>query len=276
MKLFRDLLLLCISPLILLAGPWVSATAEVQLKDSKHIVLCGHPDYPPLSWAEEDRIVGLAPEVVKRIFNRLGYEVETRAVGNWKRCLREVAEGRVDVVVAYRTLDREGVFDFSQQPVFEDPTAIFVNRNSPFSFERWEDLKGKTVGLMLGDSVGDEFDHFLQDNLVIERVSEGNQNFGKLAREHIDFIPYGLYPGKLRVQQMGYQDLIVPLTELVATNYFYLAVSRQSGLAHLLDQIDSDLKGMHDNAEVNRLTEQYIRMYSSKLQRVVPTKRRNE
>tara|TARA_R110001583_G_C5644305_1_gene408164 strand:+ start:862 stop:1695 length:834 start_codon:yes stop_codon:yes gene_type:complete len=244
----------------------LSANAEeAPVEGSKQIVLCGHPDYPPVSWAEEDRIVGLAPEVVKRIFNRLGYETQAKVVGNWKRCLREVELGRVDVAVAYRTLEREKFFDFSRESVIDDPMAIFVNRNRPFPFERREDLLGKTAGLMLGDSVGDAFDQFLLENLTIERVSEGHQNFGKLERGHIDFIPYGLHTGNLLVRRLGLQDMIVPLPNLVTTNHYYLAISRKSELTQYLDLIDVELKRLHETGEVTRLTEHYIGVYSSKL-----------
>jgi polar amino acid transport system substrate-binding protein len=251
---------------LLWAAPLLSANASGERNEgAKQLVLCGHPDYPPVSWAEGGRIVGLAPAVVKQIFNRLGYQIEAKAVGNWKRCLREVELGRVDLVVAYRTTEREKVFDFSRESVIDDPMAIFVNRIRPFPFERWEDLFGKTAGLMLGDSVGDTFDQFLLEHLIIERVSEGSQNFGKLERGHIDFIPYGLHTGNLLVQRLGLQDKIVPLSNLITTNHYYLAISRKSELTQYLDLIDAELKRLHETGEVKRLTKHYIGVYSSKL-----------
>lgn len=238
---------------------------QIKTDFSKKIVLCGHPDYPPVSWAQGEQIVGLAPEIVKQIFNRLDYDVDAKVVGNWKRCLRELELGRVDVAVAYRTQERENIYDFSSQSVIDDPMAIFVNRSRTFPFEHWEDLLGKTTGLMLGDSVGNEFDKFLADELVIERVSKASQNFGKLGRGHIDFIPYGLHTGNLLIEQFGLSDRIVALPNLALTNQYYLAISRKSDLTQYLELIDIELKKMHDNGNVKRLTDHYIKQYSSKL-----------
>ena len=168
------------------------------------------------------------------------------------------------------------LFDFSRQSVIDDPIAIFVNRDRSFSFERQEDLLGKTAGLMLGDSVGDAFDQFLLEHLVIERVSEGYQNFGKLEREHIDFIPYGLHTGNLLVRRLGLEDVIVALPNVVITNHYYLAISRKSDLTQYTNLIDAELKRMRESGEIKRLTEHYIGMYSSRLHGDVPENMRTE
>lgn len=246
---------------------YVFANSDEQIKtgSSKKIVLCGHPDYPPVSWAEGGKIVGLAPEIVKQIFHRLDYDVDAKEVGNWKRCLRELELGRVDVAVAYRTQERESIYDFSSESVIDDPMAIFVNRDRSFPFEHWDNLLGKTTGLMLGDSVGNALDKFLAENLIIERVSKASQNFGKLSRGHIDFIPYGLHTGNLIIQRFGFSDRIVALPNLATTNQYYLAVSRKSDLTQHLELIDIELKKMHDNGDVQRLTGHYIKLYASKL-----------
>jgi polar amino acid transport system substrate-binding protein len=233
--------------------------------EPKRIVLCGHPDYPPVSWAENGHIVGLAPDIVKRIFNRLDYEIDSKVVGNWKRCLRELQLGRVDVAVAYRTQEREAIYSFSHESVIDDPMAIFVNREHLFAFDQWDDLIGKTAGLMLGDSVGNLFDQFISENIVVERVSKGAQNFGKLERGYIDFIPYGLHTGNLFIQRLGLDDRIVALPNLVTTNQYYLAISKHSEITQYLELIDLELKEMHDNGEVKQLTDYYIKLYASKL-----------
>lgn len=233
--------------------------------ESKKIILCGHPDYPPVSWVEGDAIKGLAPDVVKRVFRRFDYEIDAKVVGNWKRCLRELELGRVDVAVAYRTIEREQLFDFSREPVIDDPMAIFVNRNRSFPFTSWDDLLGKTAGLMLGDSMGNEFDQFMAEGLVVERVSEGVQNFNKLARAHIDFIPYGLHTGNLLVQRFGLEERVMPLPTLVTTNQYYLAISKHSHLTQYMDLIDAEIKRLRETKEMQRLTEYSIQAYSSKL-----------
>ena len=128
---------------------------------------------------------GLA--LVRELFGELGLRVRLEAFGNWKRCLLEVRAGRADIVVAaYRNREREQQFAFSGQYVVADPIVLFVRRDRSFVFKDWDDLRGRTVGLLLGDSFGERFDRFAEAALKVERVSTGRQNVRKLVLGRID------------------------------------------------------------------------------------------
>jgi amino acid ABC transporter substrate-binding protein, PAAT family (TC 3.A.1.3.-) len=74
---------------------------------------CDYPVYPPISWSDGHEVHGLAPQTVRSVLGELGYEVQTVVLGNWKRCLLDAAEGRVDVVLAYQTPQRDDGLLFS-------------------------------------------------------------------------------------------------------------------------------------------------------------------
>ncbi|MCC4118046.1 transporter substrate-binding domain-containing protein [Aromatoleum toluclasticum] len=136
-----------------------------------------------------------------QVFGALGHEVRTEAVGNWKRCLLEVQEGRIDIVVsAYRTSARERRLAFSEEPLVADPVVLFVRRDRQFPFAQWSDLAGKTMGLLLGDSFDERFDRFAEARLKVERVSSSEQNVRKLMLGGIDFMPVGLRTWRLQGQ----------------------------------------------------------------------------
>ena len=97
---------------------------------------CDYPVYPPISWSDGKQVRGLAPSVVNKLFGELGYEVDIVVLGNWKRCLLDAAEGRVDVVLAYSTAQREQSMLFSTVPVLREEVALFINRQHPVQFER--------------------------------------------------------------------------------------------------------------------------------------------
>ena len=144
---------------------------------ARELIACGHPYYPPVSWVQQEQLIGVAPAVVKLIFAELGYQVKLDTVGNWKRCLSEVKTGHADIVVAaYRIDSREPDFDFSEQHILADPIGVFVNPNTSTDYHSLDDLKGKTVGLLFGDSFGDSLDKFIDENNQVEYVSEGRQN----------------------------------------------------------------------------------------------------
>lgn len=228
---------------------------------------CGHPAYPPVSWVTHGELKGLAPEVVGELFRELGHELRMAAIGNWKRCLLEAREGRIDVVVAaYRTSERERQLAFSTQHLVEDPIVLFVRRDHEFAFSQWSDLEGKTVGLLLGDSFGERFDQFAQTRLKVERVSRSEQNVRKLALGRIDFMPVGLRTWQLQGQRLGYVDEILRLPTPLVTEYYHVAVRRGSVLEPLLAHIDRRLGEMHADGSLQRREHAHAEAYLAELE----------
>lgn len=220
---------------------------------AEKIRYCDYPVYPPISWSDGKQVRGLAPSVVKKLFGQLGYEVETVVLGNWKRCLLDVAEGRVDVILAYSTAQREQSMLFSTVPVLREEVALFINRQHPVKFERLQDLARYRGGLLFGESYGVEFDRMVAQNNNIEWVSDSRQNFGKLIRGRIDFITQERRTGELYVQNLpGAQD-IVALPRALNVDYLRIAVSRRSPLAARMSQINQQLQRMVDAGDIERL-----------------------
>lgn len=214
---------------------------------------CDYPVYPPISWSDGKQVRGLAPSVVKILFGQLGYEVEIVVLGNWKRCLLDAAEGRVDVVLAYTTAQREQSMLFSTVPVLREEVAVFINRQHPVKFERLEDLARYRGGLLFGESYGVEFDRMVAQNNNIEWVSDSRQNFGKLIRGRIDFITQERRTGQLYVEKMpGAQDIIA-LPNALSVDYLRVAVSRRSPLAARMPDINAQLQRMVDGGDIERL-----------------------
>ncbi|VVO34725.1 substrate-binding periplasmic protein [Pseudomonas fluorescens] len=230
--------------LLALTGTTVAATEKIRY--------CDYPVYPPISWSDGKQVRGLAPSVVKRLFGNLGYEVEIVVLGNWKRCLLDAAEGRVDVVLAYSTAQREQSMHFSTVPVLREEVAVFVNRQHPVKFERLEDLGNYRGGLLFGESYGLDFDRFVARHGNIEWVSDSRQNFGKLIRGRIDFITQERRTGQLLVENLPGAADIQALPNSLSVDYLRIAVSRRSALAERMPAIDAELQRMVDAGEIER------------------------
>ena len=225
--------------------------SNVQAADK--IRYCDYPVYPPISWSDGKQVRGLAPSVVRQLFGQLGYEVEIVVLGNWKRCLLDVAEGRVDVVLAYSTAQREQSMLFSSVPVLREEVALFINRQHPVKFEQLQDLAQYRGGLLFGESYGVAFDRMVAQHDNIERVASSRQDFGKLIRGRIDFITQERRTGELYVQNLpGAQD-IVALPKALSVDYLRVAVSRRSPLSAHMPQIDAQLQRMVDAGDIQRL-----------------------
>ena len=253
----NKLLLLCLLSLLIFC---TALTAHAE--PNRSLKACGHPFYPPVSWHSENRLMGLAPEVTKQLFAELGFKVQLSADSNWKRCLLEVEQGNADIIVAaYRISSREAYLRYSEHPIIADKVILFVNRQQPMDFTHLRDLRGKTVGLLLGDSWGDKFDHFIRQNSRIEYVSRGGQNFSKLALGRIDYMPGGKLSGQLQSRKLGFHDQIMALDTEITTEHYYLAIGRHSGLDSYLPYLNQRLKEMNDDGTIERLRSYYSFQY---------------
>jgi polar amino acid transport system substrate-binding protein len=215
-----------------------------------------------VSWVADGKLRGLAPTLVRDLFAELGLNVRLEAFGNWKRCLQEVREGRADIVVAaYRNRERERHFAFSAHHLVVDPIVLFVRRDRRFVFDDWEDLRGRSVGLLLGDSFGERFDRFAETALRVERVSTGRQNMRKLVLGRIDFMPIGRESGRLQRRQLGYEDVVEALPQPLVTEYYHVAVRKGSELEALLPEIDLRLTALHAEGGIARALQAHAERY---------------
>jgi len=226
---------------------------------------CDYPVYPPVSWSDGQEVRGLAPQVVKAVLGELGYEVQVVNLGNWKRCLLDAAAGRVDVVLAYRTEQRDQGLLFANTPVLREEVALFYNRRKPVRFERLDDLAQYRGGLLFGESYGADFDRFVASHDTIEYVSDSTQNFGKLIRQRIDFIPYERRTGRLLVERLPGGADIVDAPRAITVDYLRLAVSRHSSLVPRLPEIDRALKRLAADGSLARWLDESERDYRAML-----------
>ncbi|MFS2123727.1 substrate-binding periplasmic protein [Pseudomonas sp. Pseusp97] len=226
---------------------------------------CDYPVYPPISWSDGHEVRGLAPQTVRSVLGQLGYEVQTVVLGNWKRCLLDAAEGRVDLVLAYQTPQRDDGLLFSRVPVLREEVAIFYNRRKPVRFDQLGDLAQYRGGLLFGESYGPQFDRFVAEHGNVEWVSDSRQNFGKLIRQRIDFIAHERRTGTLFVEQLAGGQDIAALPRPLTVDYLRIAVSRHSPLAARMEEINAVLKQRVDDGSVARWLQQSERDYRAML-----------
>jgi polar amino acid transport system substrate-binding protein len=223
----------------------------------------GHPNWPPFSWQQGDKIVGIGAELTELVFKDLGLAVSITARGNWKRAQSQVEHGQADVIVAaYLTAERNKVMAYPAQPYMDDANVLWVARGKAFPFRQWSDLIGKTGTAMLGESYGEAFDRYIKEKLQMEWVSSPAQSLGKLELGRVDYYPFSLYGGQIQVRQLGFEGKIEHLPVVLSTEGTYIAISRRSRFIKYLPQIEASIARFRADGTIDRLVKKYIDLAS--------------
>lgn len=244
----------------------LSCHAE-HLDTSRTYKACGLSIYPPISWVENHQVKGVGAHLLQQLFDRFGLRVSFEQDYNWQRCLKEMELGHVDIATAmYKVAGRQNYNVYLTTPIVKEPILLFYNIRYPQTFNTMADLEGKTLGVILGDSYGDNMDSWITRHMQIEYVSNGEQNFAKLQRGRIDMMPLGLYGGQLQNKKLGYQHIIRPLSKPLTTDYWYIAIAKKSPLADHQDALDQALKYIVKRTDIDELMKQYARQYRTSAQ----------
>lgn len=227
------------------------------------LTACGHHDYPPWNWQKENRIIGACAEITQRLFNKVNARVDLTYVGPWARCQEMIRKGQVDInICSFSNSARRQYSDFIETPIGFNEQAFFVKRGTEFPLERWEDLKGKTIGMVIGVSIGPEFDSFLEENTRVDAVPNFRSNFRKLALGRIDGIPVGRHTGRSLIRSYGLSQDIVDLPTPLLRGTLYISMSKLSPHRNLLPRVEKLMQQTWYLDLVETLLEKYSYVYA--------------
>lgn len=240
----------------------VLASLCVAAADRPVVKACGHHDYPPWNWRRGDQIVGACAAIAQRAIERLGYQVDLSYVGPWKRCQAMVASGEVDVnICAFRNPEREAYSVFAEPRMGQNRIAVFVRKQSEeMRFNRWEDLQGLRTGLVLGVSMGPEFDGFLERSTHVERVVSVRQVLQMVALDRVDIAPFGWEAGLIEIERAGLANRVVPLEQPALVGDLWVSVSKKSPLASRVREIGAYFARPGYAQELQQAIEEYRRI----------------
>lgn len=232
------------------------------------LIASGHTEYPPFMWQEGDKIIGVGAELTAIIFGELDIDVESKYVGLWKRVQHEAEIGRVDVVVGiYKNEQRLRYLAYPDESYTPDPVVIFVQRGKAFPFTEWQDLIGKSGGSTMGESFGQDFDTYAQKNLDIHRTLRIEQGLQMLSLGRLDYVVYGLYPGRIKAIELGLKNKFDYLPKTVITPPAYQAFSKKSKFLKHLPYFNKRVAELKADGTIDKLIEKYMLHWEATFQR---------
>lgn len=225
----------------------------------ERMVVSANPDYPPLSWAQGEEIVGAGVDLVRLAAREIGLEVEAPHVGPWARVQHYARTGRIDAVAGlYWTPEREEYLHFVRPAFLADPVAVFVAQGGAFPFAGLADLENRRGSTVWGNSQGPDFDRMAASARDFHYPKTVKAGLDMLLMGRTDYFVHGLYPVLAVAVTLGMRERIEALPRSVASEGLFLGVSRASSLAERLPALRAALDRLVRQGVPQRLMEQNL------------------
>jgi polar amino acid transport system substrate-binding protein len=166
---------------------------------------------PPLAYEEKGQAAGLATEVVREAFRRMGHSVSI-VVMPWKRALHAVRFAEADAVFyAIHNSDREAWFHYSDEPLVVETTVMVRRAGSHVKLTLDKHAyESYVLGVGRGYYYGPKLGAFL-DKARFAKVEEATtigSNFRKLETGRLDVFLADLLLAQYHIDQNDAGDVV--------------------------------------------------------------------
>lgn len=212
-------------------------------------------EWAPYVYQENGIIRGFDYEVMVRVFEAMGYRVDVTILP-WKRCLRMIESKRADAILDISLNEkRKTLMYFPEENISHSVSVLFHLQGKKFTYENLEDLRGLTIGTILGYKYNKEF--LAADYFRKEPVKSEKQNLEKLINGRIDLFLSNKYVGLFSAKKMGVLDKIDYIRKPVSSGDNYVAFSRKRHYEDLAHQFSQELKRFKTKPEYPAIFDKY-------------------
>ena len=196
---------------------------------------------------------GLTTAIVKAAFKAVGHSSDVDFIP-WARALKEVEEGKADVVMgAYHNKEREQIYHFSDPIYFLELGLIARPGLGVSKYERLRDLTPYSIGISRGFANSEEFD--AANYLNKQAATFPNLNIRKLFRGRIDMAVMNFDLFRYEAKKEGFCISDVEFMEPpLETHGLYLMASRNiPDGEQIMQDFNRGLDTIRKNGEFDRI-----------------------
>ena len=185
---------------------------------------------------------GFAAEIISAAYATKSYRV-TFSFLPWVRAMKSVEKGKYDAIAtAWFNEERDKKYLFSK-PYTESHILFFHKKENPLAWNRLEDLKNKTIGVVRGYSYSPEFN--AADYIKKNAANNTSQNIKKLLKNRLDVVIMDKFVGLyyFNNEYKEYADKVIYNTRPVSVNKLHCLFSRNiPGIRKKIEAFNSGLE----------------------------------
>jgi len=213
--------------------------------------------WPPYQTVSENGLGGFSTEMVEAVLKRMGTPVKSLESFPWKRALTILEQGGADALFsANLTPDRAIFAHYPSEKLIDAPWIIWTRAERPV--HSLEDLKGKSVGVVLGYSYTESFWRFIETYCRVEQVSTDEINMRKLALNHVDAVAAEYGNGLHLVRELGLKGIRPHPDIVIKQDGLYIMFNRRSVREAFVERFSEELKAFKATPEYGELRKKYF------------------
>jgi polar amino acid transport system substrate-binding protein len=213
---------------------------------------------PPYLWPDAKKpsqLVGAAADLADEVGKRLGIKIQ---VLDSAEALADVQSGRVDLLLdSPLNVELLDSMDFIHPPLLQLPSVVWLRKDSGFSYQGWNDLRGRNGVRLLEVRADEQFESFARANLTLQSVQTPLQAFELLQQGRADYVLVDRHQGAAAVASLGLADAVQLSDVPLFAEKRYLTLSHNSACndPKLRGQLARTLTEMAESGLAARLIE---------------------
>ena len=212
--------------------------------------------WPPYQIMSIDGVHGYSVSVVEAVYDRLNKPHPSVDSFPWKRAMDMVMHDRaIGIFSANHTPERAMYMHYPSEPLIVSPWVIWTRGGR---VESLDDLRGKTIGVVLGYSYTDEFWDFIEKYCNVEAVHSDEVNFVKLDAGRLDAVIAEYGNGYYLVTSKGMKNIVPNMGVVVKEDGLYVAFNRELVSQSFVDDFSRELVEFKKTDQYRSLLRKYF------------------
>lgn len=218
---------------------------------SDTLIVGTNAEFPPFEYIEQGQIVGFDVDLMNEISKLTGKKVEFKNMA-FDSLLIAMQTGKINCIISGMTAtdERRQHVNFST-PYFVSKQAVIVPENS--NIQKFEDLKGKKIGVVIGYTGDMVVTDMYKDTSSITRYEATGQAIMALTAGKVDATVLDMEPAK---EYVANNEGIKVLDTALAEEEYSIALPKDK--TALLDEINKALQTLKENGTYDKIYAKYF------------------
>jgi len=225
---------------------------------AEKIEINGNSIKQPKIWQEKGVPKGILVDIMHHIGKKMGHQFDHNLFP-WKRAYNKAESGSGGIVGISITDERLKIFDYSE-PLYYDEVILVVKKGNEFIFDKFEDLKGKEIGVCRGCTYGADYLEAIQ----FFTPDEDNNNVQRLKKLKAGRIDAAIInPGEAALNleiakddSLSRSDFSI-LSKPITRDPNYLAFAKILNQKDFLKKFNNALKVAHESGVIKEIISRY-------------------